>query len=81
LEGSQASVICHSGKSNMQMMSMKHCWNVIDRGNLNTQTKPCPRAPLSTTNLTCTDLVSNLGICGEFPAKVTSILRIYRFIL
>jgi hypothetical protein len=34
LEGSQASPVCPSGKSNMYMkMSMEHWWNDTDRGN------------------------------------------------
>ena len=72
LEGSQASHVCPSGKSDIQMkMSMNHRWN-DDRETRSTVRKPRPSATFSTTNLTWTDLEPK----QSFRSKKAAIKRV-----
>jgi len=49
-------------------MSVERWWNDTDRGKLKYWEKTCTSATLSATNLTWTDLGSDLGLRGERPA-------------
>jgi hypothetical protein len=65
LEGSQASHVCPSGKSNIQIkISMKDRWN-DDKETRSIERKPRPSADFSTTNLTRTDMGPNQGFRGN----------------
>jgi hypothetical protein len=49
-------------------MSVERWWNDIDGGKLKYWEKTCTSATFSATNLTWTDLGSNLDLRGERPA-------------
>jgi hypothetical protein len=66
MKGFRASPVCPSGKGNMYMKtSTQHWWNDTDGGKPMYSEKTCPTATLSTTNVTWTNLKSNLGLRGE----------------
>jgi hypothetical protein len=69
LEGSHASPVCPSGKSNMWMkMSMEHCWNDTDKGKLKYLEKSLSYCHFFHTNLTRRGLGSNKELRGERKA-------------
>ena len=58
-----------------EWMSMEQWWNDSDRGNLKYSGKPCPCFPVSITNLTWTDLLSNPCLRGKKP-RTNSLFKI-----
>ena len=68
LEGSHILRRCPSGEINMQMkMSVERWWNDTERGNRSTGRETCQSATLSTTDLICTVLGSNVNLRGKRP--------------